>query len=211
MRRAVNENPVVQVVVVGILLVLAAFLLMTRVFTSSEEPAPTTDSTETAADPTSSATEALAPAESTGAPTADSAAAGSAGVAEVATGAFQAGPGLPAPLVAAYDRGDTVVVLVTRRGGIDDGHVKVAVNSLRARGDVAVFKTVAKHVAKYSRVAEGVDLNRVPAVIVVSPKAATKGGLPTAAVAYGYRSLESIQQAVRDAGYKGPDLPYHPK
>jgi hypothetical protein len=208
MRRAVNENPVVQVVVVGILLVIVAFVLMTRVFTSSEEPAATTDSTEAIPVATDSGTDALAPTDSTGAPTTDPADAGSAGV---ATGAFQAGPGLPAPLVAAYDRGDTVIVLVTRKGGVDDRRVKVAIDPLSARGDVTVFETVAKHVADYSRVAEGVDLNRVPAVIVLSPKTVTKGEMPTAAVAYGYRSLESIQQAVRDAGYKGPELPYHPK
>lgn len=211
MRRAVNENPIIQVVVIGILVLVVGFMLVNGVFSRGEPEPAATDATPaggavaTGPGATPEATEALEPAATEGA------AAPEGSLAEPAPAGFAAGPGLPAPVVAAYERGDTVVLLVTRRTGIEDRRMRSAVDSLAGRGDIAVFKTVAKHVAEYSRIAQGVDLDRVPALIALSPRDASDGPMPAAAVSYGYRGLESVEQAIRDAGYDGPALPYHPR
>jgi hypothetical protein len=207
MRNAINSNPVVQVVLVGVLLVVVGFLLMTGVF-NREEPAPApTDGTATtesgAVDSTAAPT---APTDPTA--TEDPTATAPTPVSE--TSRFVTGPGLPESVVDAYNRGDTIVLLVTRRPGIEDRRMQETVEGLDGPS-LSVFTTVAKHVARYSRVASGVDLDRVPALIVLSPKSDTKGQNPRASVSYGYRGPDSVRQAIRDAGYDGPKLPYHPR
>ena len=70
----------------------------------------------------------------------------------------------------------------------------------------------AKRIARYSRIASGVDVNRVPALVVISPKKLNDGGLPKATVSYGFRGPGSVVQAVKDAEYKGKtNLPYYPE
>lgn len=205
-----NDNPIAQVVVIGILVLVVGFMLVNGVFSSGgSDPAATSptsagDASATGLGATPEATEAL-----------ESAASEQAASPEASTSAaptsFAAGPGLPEHVVTAYQRGDTVIVLVTRRSGIEDRRMRSTVDSLAGRTGIAVFKTVAKHVADYSRLAQGVDLDRVPALIVLSPREASRGPVPQGTVSYGYRSLESVEQAVRDAGYDGPTLPYHPR
>jgi len=76
---------------------------------------------------------------------------------------------------------------------------------------VALFVTNAGQIARYSRITQGVNVDRVPALIVLRPRHLTDG-TPEAILSYGFRGPESVEQAVRDALYKGPtDLPYHPK
>jgi hypothetical protein len=102
-------------------------------------------------------------------------------------------------------------VFVFKNHGIDDAAVRASVEGLRGRPDLAVFVTNARQIADYARIAEGVDVNQVPALIVVRPRRLADGA-PTATVSYGFRSPDSVQQAVRDALYKGPrNLPYYPK
>jgi hypothetical protein len=36
------------------------------------------------------------------------------------------------------------------------------------------------------------------------------GGVPQASVEYGFQTPASVVQAVRDAGYSGPEETYHP-
>jgi hypothetical protein len=85
------------------------------------------------------------------------------------------------------------------------------VESLRSRGDTSVFIVKAFDIAKYSRITQGVNVQRTPALVVVQPKHLTQGPLPTATVGYGFRGGGSIDQAVRDALYSGHDnLPYYP-
>ncbi len=117
---------------------------------------------------------------------------------------FAAGPGLPNDVVDAYDAGDTVVVLIVS-DGIDDRKVEQAVRSQEGNGNVALFVSKAKEIADYSRITEGVDVDRVPALVVIHPKSLSDGPLPEATVSYGYRGPQSIAQAVRDANYKGRD------
>ena len=122
-----------------------------------------------------------------------------------------AGPGLPRPVADAYADGKAIVLFVFRNHGIDDAAVRASVEQLRGRSDLAVFVTHAGQIARYARITEGVDVNRVPALIVVRPRRLVHGA-PTATVSYGFRGPDSVQQAVRDALYDGPrNLPYYPK
>jgi hypothetical protein len=131
--------------------------------------------------------------------------------APVAADAFKAGPGLPKPVVTAYNANKAVVLLVVRKPGIDDKAVKRGVEQLRSRGDTAVFITGAGGIARYSRVTSGVDVDRVPAMVVIRPKDLSKGATPTATVSYGFRGAASIVQAVDDALYPGGQVPYYPR
>ena len=211
MRKAVNENPVVQVVVVGVLAIVVGFLLITRVMGGSQNETDTA-ATDPAAPAAPAAEASSVPADAPAEPAADAPAEAAAGGVPVATGApgFEAGPGLPEDVVKAYDAGDVVVLLISKKDGIEDKRLRDEVDALRSRSDTAVFMTDSREVARYSRIAEGVDLDRVPALVVIRPKRLTDGPLPEASVAYGFRKPESVGQAVRDALYKGKELPYHP-
>ena len=83
------------------------------------------------------------------------------------------------------------------------------VDRLSGSRGVATFVVPAGEIARYASITQGVDVNRVPALVVVRPKSLDHG-MPTASVEYGYQSPESVEQAVVDAGYKGPTLNYHP-
>jgi hypothetical protein len=201
-RKALNDNPVAQIAVLGVLAVIVAFLLMSRGSHGGGS-----GSTATSATPA-----APAPADTTGAagvaPTTAPPAGGATGA---PAGGFVAGPGLPAPVVKAYADDKAVVLLVFRHRGLDDSAVRSSVERLRGRSDVAVFVTHAANIARYARITEGVDVNRVPALIVLRPRRLTHG-TPTASVSYGFRGPDSVDQAVRNALYKGPnDLPYYPR
>ena len=212
MREKLNQNPAAQVALIGVLALVVGFFLL-RNMGGSQEPVAEEPATEEAA--TAPAAEApvadpaAEPVPGTVPPA--EAAPAAPGAAAPAAGKFAAGPGLPKPMAEAYQDGKTVVLLVLRHGGIDDERIRPAVRALQSRSGIALFTSAVKHTARYSRVTEGVNLDRVPALIVLSPRKASDGPLPTASVDYGYRSLESVEQAVRDAGYTGPKLPYHPR
>jgi hypothetical protein len=112
-------------------------------------------------------------------------------------------------VTSAYKAGDTVVLLFVRDGGIDDRHVADAVDSLGSMPRVVTFVVPASKIADYAAIAQGADVSRVPALVVLSPKG-VDAGIPQASVHYGYQSFESVEQAVVDAGYHGHTLPYHP-
>ena len=213
MRKAINENPVVQAALIGVLVVVGGLMLLMRMG-GSDEPAaeapvaiaPATDSAAAAPAAGAPTTDPTAAAPATGTPApAGAAPAG-------APGTFKAGPGLPEEIVAAYDAGDAVVVLVVNERGIDDRRLKTMVQTLKSNPGAAVFVVDVRDVADYSRITEGVDLDRTPALVVLRPKALTEGSMPSAVVSYGFRGEASVQQALEDALYKGPeDLPYYPK
>lgn len=218
MRKALNENPVAQIAVLGVLAVIVGFLLLTKVAhksesSSSSSTSPTATSGSTATPPSASSSAATTPAPGS-TPSATTPGTGSVSPtvpSGVPVGEFVAGPGLPKPVVKAYKDDKTVVLLIVRHLGIDDDEVRQSVERLRGRNDLAVFVTIAAHVARYSRIAEGVSLNRVPALVVMRPRHLTHG-TPTASVSYGFQGADSIEQAVRDALYKGPtNLPYYPR
>jgi len=230
MRKALNDNPMVQIGVLGLLAVVVGFFLITQMGkgSSSSSSSSTTPSTTATVAPTASSATATAtttPDSTATAPPASApttvpdASASSAtpvappsgAAAPAAAAGFVAGPGLPKPVVTAYQADKAVVLLVVRRGGIDDEAVKASVERMAGAPDVALFVTNAGHVSRYSRIASGVDLDRVPALIVLRPKKLAHG-TPTAAVSYGFRGPQSVAQAIADALYKGPtNLPYYPK
>lgn len=214
MRKALNENPVVQVVMLGVLGIVVAFVFMTQIM-GGDEPAPgapTSDAAApaSAADPVASAAVEAVPPSASVEPTGAAPEAVPAPVAEA--GGFEPGPGLPRRLVAAYSKGDVVVLMIQQEKGIDDRELRQEVERLRSRGDTTVFIAAAQEVSDYSRVTQGVDLDRIPAIVVIHPKQGKTGPreLPVASVSYGYRGQQSVEQVVRDALYDGKQLPYHP-
>jgi hypothetical protein len=218
-RRALNDNPLVQAVLFGALGLVVVFLLFTRVLgqgSSSEEPATTSEPAPTAAEAApaeAAASSEVAPVTDPAAAPVDAAAGATAAPpAATAPGVFAKGPGLPGAVVKAYADGKVVALLIVREGGIDDRKVKAMVERLRSRSDTTVFVTPAADIARYSRITRGVDVERVPALVVIKPRRLSEDGTPTATVSYGFRGPESVNQAVRDALYDGrADLPYYPE
>ncbi len=228
MRKALNDNPMVQVGILGALALVVGFVLITQMGKGSSSGAGSTASSPTSSsaasgEPTDSSATSTTPSDSTAttpsaaAPgtTPDASASATAPAAPatggVAPGQLVAGPGLPSPVVNAYRADKVVVLLVVRRGGIDDDAVKASVERMGGLPDAAVFITNAGHVSRYSRIASGVDLDRVPALIVMRPQKLSHG-TPTATVSYGFRGPQSVAQAIADALYKGPtDVPYYPR
>jgi hypothetical protein len=229
MRRALNESPIVQAALIGVLVIGVAVLLLTRMSSGSDSSTDTAGAPAPAADPAAAAPAAdpaAAPAAAAQANAATPAPSTPVGAPDL----FQAGKGLPEDVVKAYNDNKTVVLLILREhpqgcysraklvskrcGGIDDGQVATIVrviDKLRVRPNTALFITHAANVADYSRITTGVDLDRVPALVVLSPKRLNDGGLPRATVSYGFRGPGSIVQAIEDAEYKGKtDLPYYP-
>lgn len=189
MREKLNDNPLAQAAVVGVLLIAAAVFLMGG--KGGEEK-------EGAAEGSGGSVSVAAPVEA-GSPTQ---------LPPPGTG-VGAPPPLPAAVTSAYAGGDTVVLLFVRDGGIDDRRVTRAVDDLNSMSRVATFVVPASRISRYAAIAQGADVNRVPALVVLSPKR-VDAGVPKASVHYGYQSFQSVEQAVIDAGYKGKTLPYHP-
>jgi hypothetical protein len=219
MRKALNENPVVQAAFIGVLALAIVVMFVMRMGGGAEEPPASTGVTTPisesgTADPaTGTATPAdpAAPAPATPAPGADATQpqTGNAGGGQQVD--FEAGPGLPKDVVNAFDSGKAVVLLIVNRDGIDDRRLEETTKELRSNPDATVFVTDVKDVARYSRITQGVDLNRTPALVVVQPKRLTEGTMPLATVAYGFRGASSARQALDDALYDGPqNLPYYP-
>jgi hypothetical protein len=246
MRRAINENPVVQAALIGVMVLAFAFLLFTRVLGGgsepAEEPAATTPATgtEAAAATTTPATPDTGAAPETAAPEAAvPGAAPAPGVAGGApTGEFVPGKGLPRNVVEAYRDGKVIALLIVRACGVgpvagnggggpckgrwsaagtDDKSVKVWTEILRnypkagKNGtELRVFVTAAKDIARYSQITNGLNVSRVPALIVIQPKRIS-GDVPKASVSYGFRGPAGVLQAIRDALYKGGKVPYYPE
>jgi hypothetical protein len=210
MRKALNENPLVQIGMLAALGVLVAVVFMTRMGGGGAE-------SEAADEPTEAATPAAGTATPAAAPEATPSGAAPALTPASASGAapFKAGKGLPAPMVDAYEAGDVVVLYLMQQKGVEDQLVERHVELLRSRKDTTVFVSDVKDVSRYSRIAEGVSLNRVPAMVVLQPLRGklAKGEnppLPAATVSYGFRNNASVKQAVRDALYQGKQVGYDP-
>jgi len=215
MRKAINENPKLQMAVVGALLVVFAFFLLTKMGGKGEEAAPVdpnvpigasseagATASPTGSAPASAPSSAPPPvAPSSGSPVA-------AGAESVDPEALEPGPGMPAEFAAAWDRGNAIVLLIVKPSAADDRLVLRSVARLSVTG-TSVFVVPANKIARYSRITQGVGVSRVPALVVVRPRRASS--VPQAQVSYGFRNAGSVVQAVRDALYSGrDDLPYSP-
>lgn len=200
MREKLNENPLLQVALIGVLLLVAGvFVLSSMGGGGGEEESETTTGTATVTGPSGSATVTT----TVTAPTAEAAAATISATPEVPA------PPLPHPLIAAFESNRIVVLLIVKPGGIDDASTAAAALPLGFRRDVALFVVPARKIARYAAITQGVDVSRVPALVVVGPDELERG-VASATVDYGFLSPESIVQAVVDAGYEGPTLTYHP-
>jgi hypothetical protein len=215
MRKAINENRTVQLGLLGgLLLVVALFLIMGK---KDEAPPPATapvagssvSTGTTTPSPTGASTATSSTAGTTAAVPATAGSTVTASPTTVSPDALVPGPGLPRPVISAWNQGDAVVLLIAKGGATDDRLVRSSVEALSEPG-VAVFVADAGHVARYSRITQGVGVDRVPALVVVRPKRLS-GGTPQATVSYGFRDTQSVVQAVDDALYSGKDdLPYSP-
>jgi len=212
MRKAINENPKVQMAVVGALLVVFAFFLLTKVMGGKkEEPAAVPPNAPIGAASDASATgSAPVTAPSSGAPTAAPSAAPSVPTSsgKVDPEALKPGPGMPPEFAAAWDRGNAIVLLIVKPSATDDKLILLSVAQLSQPG-TSVFVVPANKIARFSRITQGVGVSRVPALVVVRPRRVSS--VPQAEVSYGFRNAGSVVQAVRDALYSGrDDLPYSP-
>lgn len=213
MREKLNESPVAQAALIGVLLLATAFMLMGGIGGGSKEEAPAESSTApTSPTPgTTTVTGSTAPAPAvdpaTGAPVATDPAAAlpASGIPEVVDPLP-----LPRPLVSAYKSGRIVVLLIVRGGAIDDRIVARSVRALEADGSVSAFVVPVEKISRYTAVTQGVGVNRTPALVVLHPKAASPSGPPAASVSYGFQSPQTVVQAVRDAAYQGPEATYNP-
>jgi hypothetical protein len=194
MREQLNENPMAQVGMVALLVVVAAFMFLRMSGGGEEEESESVAPTESAVAVEGAVESApeVAPAPVAG-----------------ATGAVPTPP-MPAPVKTAFKSGDTVVLLFVHDGGIDDKMVERATAGLDGDAGVSLFTVPAKQVARYAAVTVGLEVNRVPALIVFRPRSLS-GGNPEATVNYGYQTPAGVQQAVKDASYEGHELPYHPR
>jgi len=210
MRKALNDNPTVQIAVVGVLILVVGLFVVTTMGKKKDSGPPASSSTPGASGATTTPVTvpdgtAQAGASGAGATVAPPASGGT-----VTPDALIPGPGLPKDVVKAWKGGDTIALLIVRPNGIDDHMVRSSVESLSGEPHVAVFVARAEHVARYSRITQGVGVDHVPALVVVRPRRIS-GSVPEAQVSYGFRNSQSVVQAVHDALYTGHDnLPYYP-
>jgi hypothetical protein len=207
MREAINNNPKVQLGLLGALVLAFAVMFAPQFLLKKSD-----DSASTAATSAPISTPApTAGAATAGAAASPSAAPSGAAPTTVSPDALIPGRGLPRPVVDAWKRGDTVVLLVIRPAGVDDRLVRASVQSLSGDSGVAVFVAPANRIARYSRITQGVGVSQVPALVIVRPKRVT-GSVPEAQVTYGFRDSQAVVQAVHDAVYSGKDdLSYSPR
>jgi len=198
MREQLNSNPLVQLGVVGALIVAVGFFLLSSSGGGGEEESA---SSPEAAGATAGAVEG-ATEEPVGGESLSSA------LSAVSQSAATAPPP-PRPVLDAWQANKTLVLLFVRDGGIDDRLVKTATDGLAGFRDAEIFVVPAAKISRYAAITEGVGVDRVPALVVVTPRHLKKT-VPTASVSYGFQSPQSVAQAVIDAGYKGKTLDYHP-
>lgn len=198
MREQLNNNPMVQMGAVVVLLLVGAFFFISTMGGGGEESGGEVE----AAPPAAEGAEAL-PAEGTVGIEGEAIEGAAVSAVPPATGKP------PAAVIKAYASGATVVLLFVRDGGIDDRLVRKTTETLSSLSTVPTFVVPAAQIARYSAITGGIGVDRVPALVVLSPKKAS-GGVPTGSVSYGFQTPQAVVQAVVDAGYRGPTLDYHP-
>jgi hypothetical protein len=198
MRQKLNENSAAQAVLIGLLALAGGYLLLSSL--SGGESAPEAESSA----PTSSVS---SPSETT---VSESALPSEVGTAAVTSAPVPSNIPLPAAVEKAYARGATVVLLIVREGGIDDRLVKQATATVAGDSSVALFVVPAEHVSRYASITGPLGVESSPALIVIRPHRLNEGGPAPATVTYGFQEADDVEQAIRDAIYKGPPLTYTP-
>ncbi len=199
MRDRINNDPKMQVGIVAILLLVGVFFFISKTGGGSEAEEAASEVPVGAVESEATASVESVPVE--GGTTAKA-------TPSVIPSTLEAPPA-PKPVTAAYRNGQTVVLLIVHDGGIDDDLVKSSVDALSGMPDVTTFVVPAPQIYRYAAITLGVEVSRVPALVVMRPKDLS-GGTPQASVTYGFRSRQSVEQAVHDAQYNGPAEAYHP-
>jgi hypothetical protein len=216
MRNAINNNPKVQLGLLGVLVLLVAVMVLPSMMgkKSSSDGSTTNTVSAQATTPQGSVDLTVKTTQPPGA-TSAAGATGATGAAPPVTSvdpqALVPGPGLPRPVIDSWRDGKAVVLLLVRNHGIDDRLVSASVRGLSGDSNLAIFVVHANKIARYSRITQGVGVSQVPALLIVRPKSVS-GSTPEAQVAYGFRDSQTVVQYVHDALYSGKDdLPYSPR
>ena len=117
---------------------------------------------------------------------------------------------LRAPVTRAFAADQTVVLLFVRDGGIDDRMVTATSSGSSGFAGSPPSSSRPTRSPATRRSPQGVDVNRVPALVVVRPKQPRPRRPDRLGPATASRAPQSVVQAVIDAGYKGRTLDYHP-
>jgi len=221
MRKALNENPMVQIAVLGVAAIAFAVILFTMVLKKDDtastgtDPAAATatatgsDPAQATADPAATTGSSAAPTDSSSTPATPAPAQGAPPPGGSISDGLLPSKGLPSDVLVAFAKNETIALLVIDPKGMSDKKVEQYTKTLRNRNDVQVFIVDVKNIADYSRVTIGATVNRVPALVVIRPRKLT-GSVPTATVSYGFRDPASVNQAIDDAVYKGKQIPSYP-
>ncbi|MGH2974465.1 MAG: hypothetical protein ACRDLL_06295 [Solirubrobacterales bacterium] len=208
MREKLNENPIAQAALIGILAVVGVVMFIGQSGGGEEEEsAAPTEATVAVAGTGASAT-------ATGS-TPGEAVESAVSSLEAGAGAVAAAPPtVPTPsppkrLIEAYESGKTVALLIVHPGSIDSAFSAQSSLLLAPYRDVRLFVVKAKEIARYAAITVGLEVNRVPALVVMKPKRLSHG-TPQATVDYGLQTPQSVAQAILDANYHGRELAYHP-
>jgi hypothetical protein len=206
-REKLNENPLAQVGLVLILVVVAVVMFIGS--SGGEEEGEEASTGEVAASVNGVVATGATPGEAV-----EGAVESLEEGAVAETSATEMPASVPAPpppkrLTAAYEAGKTVVLLIVRKGGIDDAIAVRSALPVAFSSDVSLFIVPAKEIARYAAITVGLDVNRVPALVVMKPKKLS-GGTPQASVYYGVQTPQSVVQAVLNASYHGREVTYHP-
>jgi len=174
MRDKLNDNPLLQAAVIGVLLLGALFFFISSTGGGGEESAGgETEATVSVAGTTASGTATGAtPGEAVEgaleAATEGAAPASVAGALAQVAGAGSSAPRLPQPVLDAWRANRTLVLLFVRDGGIDDGLVKRATLGVEGFGDVALFVVPAGKISRYAAITEGLGVDRLREVALVA-------------------------------------------
>jgi hypothetical protein len=176
---------------VGLLAVVALFML-TRRGGGEEAAAPSTPApTETAPGAAAAPSGSAAPSESATAPATPSETSKS--TAPTAGPESTESRTLPTPVKKALDKDKVVVLLIWNPRGSDDKNVKSAVDGLsRRNGKVAVFTDKPENVARYTTITSVADLAQTPFLIVANSEQVIRK-------ATGYLDSVTVEQYVVDA------------
>ena len=207
MREKLNENPIAQVALIGILAVVGVvmFIGSSGGGEESEEAA----AGETVATVNGVTATGSSPGEAVEGAVESLEEGAVAGASATEAPASVPAPSPPKRLTAAYESGKTVVLLIVDKGSIDSAFTARSSLLLAPFEDVSLFIVPAKQIARYAAITVGLDVNRVPALVVMKPKKLS-GGTPQATVDYGVQTPQSVVQAVLDANYHGREVTYHP-
>jgi hypothetical protein len=205
-REKLNENPIAQVGLIAVLAIVAVVIFIGSSGGGEEEEA---SSGETVATVNGVTATGSSPGEAVEGAVESLEEGAAAGASATEIPASVPAPSPPKRLTAAYEAGKTVVLLIVDKGSIDSAFTARSSLLLAPYRDVSLFIVPAKRIARYAAITVGLDVNRVPALVVMKPKKLS-GGTPQATVDYGVQTPQSVAQAVLDANYHGREVAYHP-